>query len=151
MDPSHTETAPGGESKRDFLKVLLGGGFFVWLGTILYPLVSYLRPPAQPEVEVTSVKVGPLAEIQNESGKIVRFGKKPVIVIKLPDGNLRAFDATCTHLDCTVQYKKDKGIIWCACHNGQYGLNGRNIGGPPPKPLGEYRVVIKDGDVFVGG
>jgi cytochrome b6-f complex iron-sulfur subunit len=138
-----------GRSKRDFLKLMLGGGVLAWLASIAYPLFSYLKPPKQPEVEVTRVKVGPLSAMEKDSGVIVRFGNKPVILVRNAAGNLRAFSATCTHLDCTVQYRKELGVIWCACHNGKYDLNGRNIAGPPPRPLDEYRVVVQEGDIYI--
>jgi len=135
--------------RRDFLGIALGGGFVAWAAAVLYPVVSYLKPPKQAEVEVTSVKVGKIAGIGNDSGTIVRFGTKPVILIRTASGEFRAFSATCTHLDCTVQYKKDLGVIWCACHNGKYDLTGRNISGPPPRPLDEYRVIVQGDDLFI--
>jgi cytochrome b6-f complex iron-sulfur subunit len=140
---------PLNEGKRDFLKWILGGGLVAFAGSVLYPILAYLKPPAQGEVEVSSVKVGKLADIPKDSGQIVKFGSKPVILIRTAAGDLRAFSATCTHLDCTVQYRKDFGLIWCACHNGKYDLNGRNISGPPPRPLEEYRVIMQDDEVFV--
>jgi Rieske Fe-S protein len=139
----------GRQTKRDFLKIVLGGGLLAWLAAVTYPLVAYLKPPKQGEVQVTSVKVGPVNGIAKDSGTIVRFGNKPVILIRNASGEMRAFSATCTHLDCTVQYRKDMGMIWCACHNGRYDLSGRNIAGPPPRPLDEYRVVIQGEDVFL--
>ena len=144
----HISTGPE-IGKRDFLKYVLGGGLVAWAGTVLYPLFAYLNPPKQPEVEVSSVKVGKLSEIEKDSGTIVRFGNKPVILIRTANGELRAFSATCTHLDCTVQYRKDFGVIWCACHNGKYDFNGRNISGPPPRPLDEFRVVVQGEEVMV--
>lgn len=146
----HTDAALNAPaSKRDFLKVTLAAGFTAWIAAILYPIISYLKPPRQAEVEVSSVKVGKLAEIEKDSGTIVRFGHKPVLLIRQPDGELRAFSGTCTHLDCTVQYRKDMGVIWCACHNGKYDMTGRNVAGPPPKPLEQYRVVVKQDEVFI--
>lgn len=145
----HQAGDPVDHSKRDFLGVLLGGTFLAWIGSVLFPLFSYLKPPKQAEVEVSSVKVGKLADIDKDSGMIVRFGNRPVILIRTADNQLRAFDGTCTHLDCTVQYRKDMGVIWCACHNGKYDLTGRNISGPPPRPLAPYRVVVQGDDVFV--
>lgn len=136
-------------SKRDFLKYILGGSLVAWVASVLYPLLAYLRPPKQAEVEVTSVRVGKLNDIERDSGTIVRFGNRPVIVVRSANGEVRAFSATCTHLDCTVQYRKDMGLIWCACHNGKYDFNGRNVAGPPPRPLDEYRVIIQDDDVIV--
>lgn len=137
------------KSKRDFLKLFLGGGFLAWIAAVAYPLIAYMKPPVQAEVEVTSVKVGPLAAIEKNSGTIVRFGNRPILLLRTAAGDLRAFSATCTHLDCTVQYRKDMEMIWCACHNGKYDLTGRNIAGPPPRPLEEIRVVIQGEDVFL--
>ena len=137
------------ESKRSFLKILLSGSLVALAGAIVYPLLSYLKPPRQGEVEVSSVKAGKLSEIPKDSGAIVKFGSKPVILVRTAEGDLRAFSATCTHLACTVQYRKDMGLIWCACHNGKYDLNGRNVSGPPPRPLDEYRVVIQGDEVVI--
>jgi cytochrome b6-f complex iron-sulfur subunit len=144
-----TDPQQADKGKRDFLKIVLGGGILAWIASIVYPLFAYLKPPKQAEVEVTSVKVGKLSAIEKESGTIVRFGNKPVIVVRAASGEVRAFSATCTHLDCTVQYRKDFGVIWCACHNGKYDFNGRNIAGPPPRPLDEYRVVMQGEEVFI--
>ncbi len=137
------------ESKRDFLKYVLGGGIIAWLAAVLYPVLAYLNPPKQGEVEVSSVKAGKVKDIEKDSGTIVRFGNKPVILVRASSGEFRAFSATCTHLDCTVQYRKDLGVIWCACHNGKYDLAGRNIAGPPPRPLDEFKVIVQDEDVLI--
>ena len=139
----------GGYKRRDFLKYLLSGGLIGFAGIILYPLIEYLKPPKQREVEVSSVLAGKTSDFEKGSGKIIRFGNKPVIVINTKENNFKAFSATCTHLDCTVQFRKDMSLIWCACHNGKYDLNGRNISGPPPKPLEEFRVVIKGEEIYV--
>ncbi|MFQ6604689.1 MAG: ubiquinol-cytochrome c reductase iron-sulfur subunit, partial [Fidelibacterota bacterium] len=81
--------------------------------------------------------------------KIIRMGRKPIIVFREKNGNVSALEATCTHLDCIVQFKDDTEQIWCACHNGIYDVKGRNISGPPPRPLGEFPVVIKDDEIIV--
>jgi cytochrome b6-f complex iron-sulfur subunit len=146
---THQEADPVDRSKRDFLAVLLGGSLIAWIGSVLFPIFSYLKPPKQAEVEVKSVKVGKLSDIEKDSGMIIRFGNQPVILVRTSGGELRAFTATCTHLDCTVQYKKELGVIWCACHNGKYDLTGRNIAGPPPRPLLPYRVIVQGDEVFV--
>lgn len=138
-----------GTSRRGFLDALLTGGALAWLGAVLFPILAYLKPPEDPTANVSSVRVGPLSEVPPDSAKIFKFGRKPGILVNTPDGELKAFNATCTHLDCTVQYRKDLGIIWCACHNGRYDLNGTNIAGPPPKPLEEFKVDIKNDEVFV--
>ncbi len=141
--------SPTGHTKRDFLKYVLGGSLFAWLSAVLYPVLAYMKPPKQGEVLVSSVNAGKLADLPNDSAQIVKFGTRPVILVRTAGGELRAFDATCTHLDCTVQYRSDMGVIWCACHNGKYDLNGRNIAGPPPKPLEAYRVIVQNDEIII--
>lgn len=144
-----SSSAPPDHGKRKFLKFLLSGGLTALAASIVYPILAYMKPPKQGEVEVTSVKAGKLSELEKDSGKIVKFGTKPVILIRTPNDELRALSATCTHLDCTVQYRKDLGLIWCACHNGKYDVNGRNVSGPPPRPLDEYRVVVQGDEIVI--
>jgi Rieske Fe-S protein len=127
----------------------LGTSLVAWFGTIVYPIAKYLKPPPEQLETVTSVAVGAVEEFAPDSGKIFRFGRKPGLLVRAPDGEFKAFEATCTHLDCIVQYRSDLGFIWCACHNGRYDLAGTNIGGPPPRPLTELRVDVKEGQVFV--
>ena len=145
--PEHS--LPEQPERRNFLKLILTSGVVALAGSIFYPIFAFLKPPKQGEVEVTSVSAGKLSDIEKDSGKIVKFGTKPVILIRTANNELRALSATCTHLDCTVQYRKEMGLIWCACHNGKYDLNGRNVSGPPPRPLDEYRVVVQGGEVLI--
>jgi Rieske Fe-S protein len=141
--------APDKSSRRRFVNILMGTGFIGWLGSVLYPLFSFLKPPPIADSGVGSVSAGLASEIPPNSGQIVRFGRTPVILVKTEDGDFRAFGATCTHLDCIVQYREDLERIWCACHNGQFDLTGRNVAGPPPRPLTEYQVNIVDDEVLV--
>jgi len=138
-----------GSQRRSLLKWLLGGGAVAWLGTVLYPVFRYLQPPEVPEANVSSVKAATVDEIPPDSGKIFKFGSQPGILIHTPDDKWRAFSAVCTHLGCIVQYRQDLDEIWCACHNGHYNLQGKNIAGPPPRPLEEYVVNIQGKDVYV--
>jgi cytochrome b6-f complex iron-sulfur subunit len=149
MHISPDTSVPEIPERRKFLQYLLGGSLVAWLGAVLYPIIAYLKPPVQAEVEVSSVRVGLLDDIKKDGGQIVRFGNKPVLLVRTLEGDLKAFSATCTHLDCTVQYRSDMGVIWCACHNGKYDLTGRNISGPPPRPLDEFRVLLKGNEVYV--
>jgi Rieske Fe-S protein len=72
-----------------------------------------------------------------------------VLLIRVSQTEWRAFSAVCTHLSCIVQYDASRGLIWCACHNGQYDLSGKVIAGPPPAPLKEYAVHLRGEDVVI--
>ncbi len=137
------------QNRRGFLKYILSGGLIAFIGSVIYPIIAYLIPPKQTEVKVSSVNVGKIKDIPPETGQIIKFGNKPVILIRDAKGEFHANSATCTHLDCTVQYKKDQNLIWCACHNGKYDLNGKNISGPPPRPLDPYKVTLVNDEVIV--
>ena len=136
-------------SRRSALNWLLGTSLGATIIAALYPVFRFVIPPPIAEAAVNRVLAGKLSELPDNSGKIFRFGSKPGILIRTPTGQVRAFSAVCTHLGCTVQYRPDLEHIWCACHNGQYDLHGKNISGPPPKPLEEYKVGIVGDDVYV--
>lgn len=135
--------------RRKALNWLLNGGLVAWLAAIVYPVFRFLQPPEVPEAAVSSVKAATIDEMPADSSKIFKFGSQPGILIHTSDDKWRAYNATCTHLDCIVQYRADLEHIWCACHNGHYDLQGRNISGPPPRPLEEYEVNIQGEDVYV--
>jgi Rieske Fe-S protein len=137
------------DTRRDVLSWLLGSWIVGVLGAIFYPVARYLVPPDIAEAAPPSVNAGKAAALLPNSGKIVAFGTVPVIVVRTAAGELRAFTATCTHLTCTVQYRADLEHIWCACHNGHYDLNGRNIAGPPPRPLDAFDVTVQGEDIMV--
>jgi Rieske Fe-S protein len=136
-------------SRRTALNWLLGTSLGATVAAALYPVFRFVIPPQVAEAPVNRVLAGKLSELADNSGKIFRFGSKPGILIRTPTGEVRAFSAVCTHLNCTVQYRPDLQHIWCACHNGQYDLQGKNIAGPPPRPLEAYKVDIAGDDVYV--
>ena len=135
--------------RRHFLDYLLGTSVVATMGAIFYPIFKFMSPPPIIEAMQNSVEGGKLAELPVNSGKIFKFGSKPGILVRTESGELKAFSAVCTHLECIVQYRPDTKQIWCACHNGQYNLSGKNIGGPPPRPLEEYKVNTRGDEIVI--
>ena len=135
-------------NRRRFLDGLLGTGFASTLVAMAYPVWRYLIPPAGGEPATQSVVAAQASQVKSNSGMVFKFGSKPALLIRTPDGELQAFSAVCSHLECTVQYKVDTSQIWCACHNGLYDLSGNVVSGPPPRPL-ERLVVNQRGDDIV--
>jgi Rieske Fe-S protein len=88
-------------------------------------------------------------DVKPNTGQIFKFGSRPGILVRTPSGELRAFSAVCTHLNCTVQYRSDLNHVWCACHNGHFDLNGQNIAGPPPRPLDRFVVNTRGNQIVV--
>jgi cytochrome b6-f complex iron-sulfur subunit len=139
-------------TRRSFLNWVLGGGVLATVGAIVYPALKFITPPPSGEANVSQVKLpfkrADLAA-EPQKAKTFKFGRSIGIVVLTDSGELKAVSATCTHLDCTVQHRPDLGILWCACHNGRYDLDGKNISGPPPRPLEKYAVNEVGEDIFV--
>jgi len=130
--------------RRRFLNGFLGTTFGALVASVLYPILRYVSPPRIPEASTNQIEAGPTNDpaLMEKGFKIVRFGAEPVVLVKVTDTDFRAFTATCTHLDCVVGYQKDKSRLFCNCHGGAYDLNGRNVSGPPPRPLTPYKVNL---------
>jgi len=145
----NTAVSEAGPTRRRLVELFLGGGLLASLVSFVYPVLRYLVPPRVADLggdEVIAAKVG---DLKPNSAKIFRFGSRPGLLLRIGEGEYRALSATCTHLSCTVQYRPDLHQIWCACHNGTYDLNGRNITGPPPRPLETYQVHVRGEDIVV--
>ncbi len=136
-------------TRRSVIGILLGGGLLASLGSFIYPIFKYLVPPPVADLGTDEVVAARLTDLKSNDAKIFRFGSRPGLLIMNADGTYRALSATCTHLGCTVQYRSDLREIWCACHNGFYDLNGRNISGPPPRPLEVFDVHLRGDDIIV--
>jgi len=136
--------------RRKFLNWFLGTSAGAFIVSVTYPLSRYLIPP---EIEESTASTVTLSikpnDVKTNSGQIFRFGSQPAILVKDTNGELKAFSAVCTHLACIVQYRSDISQIWCACHNGHFDLNGRNVEGPPPKPLEQFVVNVRADQIVV--
>ena len=137
------------QARRAILRWLLGGGFTASILSFLYPAARFMNPPPVPEASTNEVAAGKLQDLKPNSGKIVKFGSRPVLLVRISETEWRAFSAICTHLNCTVQFQNSSRQIWCACHNGFYDLNGKVVSGPPPKPLEEMVVHIRGDEVVI--
>jgi Rieske Fe-S protein len=136
--------------RRNFLNWFLSTTAGAFLVSVTYPLSRYLIPPEVTESTTSTVTLSIKPnDVKANSGQIFRFGSQPAILVKDTNGELKAFTAVCTHLACTVQYRADINQIWCACHNGHFDLNGRNVEGPPPKPLEQFVVNVRADQVVV--
>ena len=138
-----------GQARRRFIEFLLGGGLLASAVAFIYPVLRYLIPPPSADLGSSTAVAGRVGELKPNSGKIFAFGSRPALLIRTADNEYRAMSATCTHLNCTVQYRSDLERVWCACHNGFYDLNGRNIAGPPPRPLQAYDVHVRGDEIIV--
>jgi Rieske Fe-S protein len=137
------------DGRRSFVQWILGGGLCASIVSFLYPAFRFLKPPQVAEASVNEAPAGKISDLKPNTAKIVKFGTRPVLLTRVSETEWKAYSAVCTHLNCTVQFQEAKQLIWCACHNGYYDLNGQVVSGPPPKPLEEYVVRFKAEEVII--
>jgi Rieske Fe-S protein len=137
--------------RRSFLDLLLGLGALGTAGAALFPVFKYLEPlPMESGGGPVRLSDAQRSKLEHDSYVIVSAGTTRIIVFEDPSKKVHALSAKCTHEGCTVQYSLGENVIWCACHNGHFDLDGRVISGPPPKPLTQYAVETdKDGSLIV--
>src|ERR1700752_5272968 len=144
-----TEALAKPKSRRKVLRYLMSGSVgAVWM-SFVYPLIRYLIPPAGANITGNEGLGASVTDLKPNSAKTFRFGNHPALLIRLPDGKYQSMSAICTHLGCTVQYQPESQQIWCPCHNGRYDLQGRNVQGPPPRPLVTFDVKVHGEEIHV--
>jgi len=133
--------------RREFLDLAVGGSAAAFAVAMAYPAARYAEPRAH--VDTGPVIVGKLEEFPVAGARTVLVHDRPVLVLRAADGQLRAFSAICSHLQCIVGYSPERRQIECPCHQGVYGIDGQRLAGPPPRPLDELAVTVNDGAVIV--
>ncbi len=143
-DDEQDDKAP---ARRDFLGYAIGGTAAALGVMAIYPVVKFVQP--MESTAPTAVQVGKAEKFPRGSSRMVMLGGDPVLVIRMEDGSFRGFVALCTHLNCIVAYSAAHKQIECPCHGGVYSLEGKNISGPPPRPLKRVDVSVVQGMVTV--
>ena len=143
----------GSPEQKSNRKTFLNQIFFGWIGlTILpalYVIANYLVPPRIRDRVATTLDVGKIDDIPAGGAKIVRVNKKAVILVRSQKDQVKAFSAVCTHLGCIVEYRAEEKDFHCNCHGSVFDINGKNIGGPAPRPLRPYRVTLSGSEITV--
>jgi Rieske Fe-S protein len=138
-------------ARRDFAKflVLTSGAFVAGQAWIAAKSLVRHRRPAPGRVRIAS-----LAALRPGSATMFAYpgDDDPCLLIRLHEGRLLAYSQKCTHLSCAVVPDLDAGVLRCPCHEGIFELaTGRNIAGPPPRPLPVIELEIAGDDVFAVG
>lgn len=144
---------PGCVKRRGFLETAFAVAGVVYIGGLVCPVLRYLRDPLDKtsvEASVNEVRLKEAINMPIGTALYFKFANKPALLIRLDENKWVSFSAVCTHLGCTVQYQHDQQRIYCACHGGVYDpQTGKNIAGPPPRPLSQFTVRVEDDGLVV--
>lgn len=74
------------------------------------------------------------------------------ILVRLSESEFVAYSQKCTHLSCAVIPRPEQGVIVCPCHDGLFDLKtGRQLAGPPPRPLPRVILEIRGREIYAAG
>jgi len=149
--PAAVVEEPETVSRRNFLLAILGVTASLGLFGIAAPISRYLYPVVRKEA-AAKLEVAELASLE-PLGEAVYFDyeETPAALILLEDGTPKAYYLVCTHFGCITNWEEEDKIFYCPCHAGKFAPDGSVVGGPPPKPLQELKVVDEGGTLFVEG
>ncbi len=66
------------------------------------------------------------------------------------DQQVVAFAPQCTHLGCAYHWEAQDKLFLCPCHNSEFAMDGKVLGGPAPRPLDRYQVKVEAGRIKIG-
>ncbi len=135
-------------TRRTFLNTLFGGSLLAFFTGSLAAVVRFAFPTLGKEPDFVILKVGDYADLPLNSTKPFAWGGKLGLFFRKTDGTLVALKGVCSHMECNIVYKPEDRKFYCPCHKGWFDENGRNIQGPPPKPL-EIFVYTVEGDKLI--
>lgn len=146
---SHPDEPPPSDAvpRRAVLDLALAASACGLGVTAAVPAIRFATPPAEGPASTDRSIIGRTETFAPNTAHVVSFGSDAVLVVGLPGGDLRAFEARCTHLGCIVQFSPAHEQFECPCHGGRYALDGRVVAGPPPTGLRELPIEIHDGVV----
>ncbi|MCL5885310.1 MAG: Rieske 2Fe-2S domain-containing protein [Desulfobacteria bacterium] len=148
-------------TRRDFFRIAIGV-----LGTVVglvlaIPLVGFLVGPAFRKkiprwarvAKVESLPLGQPAVLsftdQSSEGYLRETVVRNVWAVRRSATEVTVFSPICTHLGCRYDWEPNSGRFLCPCHGSLFGLDGKVLAGPAPRPLDTLPVKIENGELFV--
>ena len=173
MEDSHDQPTPStDDNRRDFIQkaACIGLGGLATLGPVAAGITVLLNPIFEKSGTGTLVRITTLENLPTGAApqlfKVVAerkdgWTRHP----QLPIGSLflhrsgegtapedfAAFNASCPHVGCAVDFVSEQDCFVCPCHDSQFAKTGEvsNAGSPARRGLDSLRVEVKGDEVWV--
>lgn len=159
------------ETRRSFLigavTGIVGMAGLSWLWSSLHPSTSATptlpattpadtgaSTPAAGSTAATGNVIAKVSDVPVNSAATFTIPSTgdPGVVVHLPDGKFVAFDATCTHAGCPVQFDSGSSELYCPCHGAVFDPANQAavLQGPASTPLTPVQITTQsNGDIVL--
>lgn len=158
---AEVNTTNGYEPRRRFLAYLFGV-LSTLIGVVLaIPLAAFSLLPAFRKAKSQWLELGSVADVamgepkaftyryHKFDGYLDKLVRGTVYVVTHDRRTFKVFSNVCTHAACGVRWEEDKKAFFCPCHNGFFDADGKVTGGPPPRPLDEFKHKVEGGKLLI--
>lgn len=162
-DVQVTETRDAPEiTRRSFYIGAIYGLWATIAAALSLPALVYLFLPPKMRIAEEWVEVADLAKLRANvpsevmfrrnrvDGWKVQSEKSTAWVVKQADNSVVAFGPQCTHLGCAYHWEERKNEFLCPCHSSLFGVDGKVVSGPAPRPLDRYDTKVQGGKLLLG-
>ena len=147
--------------RRFYLAAISGLGSLIGAALGIPALLYLLFPPkskGQTEwveaADTGSLVVNSPEEVSFRRNRVdgwkVTSEKATAWVVKSADNQVIAFAPQCTHLGCAYHWDAQNGNFLCPCHTSTFGMDGKVLSGPAPRPLDRYQVKLDGTKLEIG-
>jgi menaquinol-cytochrome c reductase iron-sulfur subunit len=149
-------------SRRSFYSAAIAGLGGLMTAALAAPAAAYLllKPKSSkqsdfvPAADLTQLAVGKPEEVVFHRTRIdgwrVINEKSTAWVLRKDDQNVVAYAPQCTHLGCAYHWDEKANNFLCPCHTSTFGIDGKVLTGPAPRPLDRYVTRIDQGKILIG-
>jgi menaquinol-cytochrome c reductase iron-sulfur subunit len=152
---------PGTFTRRSFYSLLINllGGLIA--AVIAIPAAAYLLLKPKSSGSDEMLEIADLATLEvGRPKEVVYFRtrvdgwksikeKTTAWLVKDSAGTVVAFDPICTHLGCAYHWEDAQKKFLCPCHTSVFGLDGKVVSGPAPRPLDRFVTKIEGGKILI--
>jgi Rieske Fe-S protein len=135
-------------TRRTFLNTLLFGWVAAFFSGTFYALMKFAFPTLGKEPDFVVLNKKDFEGVANNTVKPFPWGGTVGLYYKKENGSVMALKGVCSHMECNVAYRPAEKRFYCACHEGWFDDTGKNVAGPPPKPL-EVFEISEEGEKLI--
>jgi len=150
-------------TRRRVLNLLIAGMNALIAAVLAAPVLGYILTPILRKSGAGEwISIGLVEDLQggpeprrvdfrykNDSGYTVETVNGYAYVVQGEDSSPRILSPNCTHMGCNVAWNDERKRFLCPCHGGQYAADGRNVAGPPPRPLDRLPSRVENGVLMI--